>query len=45
MTMEHVMPYVATIIPIYTPGGGVADPTHPAYAIVWLILQLLGVQA
>lgn len=45
MDFITVMPYVASIIPIYTPDGNVADPTHPAYAIVWLILQLLGVQA
>ena len=38
------VPYVATILPIYTPDGGVADPRHPAYAIVWLIGHLLGLQ-
>lgn len=35
-------PFVAEIIPIYTPGGNVADPLHPAYAIVWLLASLLG---
>ena len=34
--------YVAQIIPIYTPTGGIADPLHPSYALVWLILHLLG---
>ena len=37
------VPYVAAILPIYTPDGGVADPTHPTYALVWLICHLLGV--
>ncbi|WP_313546474.1 hypothetical protein [Corynebacterium sp.] len=35
-------PYVAEIIPIYTPSGDVADPYHPAYAAVWLLAYLLG---
>lgn len=39
----NVVPYVATIIPIYTPTGGVADPLHPSYALVYLLLHLLGV--
>lgn len=39
----NLVPYVAQIIPIYTPTGGAADPTHPSYAIVWLVLHLLGV--
>lgn len=39
----NLVPYVATIIPIYTPTGGVADPLHPSYALVWLVLHLLGV--
>ena len=38
----NLVPYVAQILPIYTPGGGVADPTHPAYALVWIILHILG---
>ena len=39
----NLVPYVAQILPIYTPDGGAADPTHPAYALVWIILHLLGV--
>lgn len=38
----NLVPYVATVLPIYTPDGGVADPTHPAYALVWFILHMLG---
>ena len=36
------MPYVAQILPIYTPDGGVADPNHPVYALVWIVLHLVG---
>lgn len=39
----NLVPYVATILPIYTPTGGVADPLHPSYALVYLVLHLLGV--
>ena len=39
----NLVPYVATVLPIYTPDGGVADPNHPAYALVYLVLYLLGV--
>lgn len=39
----NLVPYVATIIPIYTPDGGVADPNHPSYALVYFLLHLLGV--
>lgn len=39
----NLMPYVANILPIYTPDGGVADPLHPTYAIVYIVLHLLGV--
>ena len=38
----NLVPYVAQILPIYTPDGGVADPTHRAYALVWFILHMLG---
>ena len=38
------VPYVAQILPIYTPDGGIADPNHPVYALVWLIGHLLGLQ-
>lgn len=38
----NLVPNVATVLPIYTPDGGVADPNEPAYALVWLILHLLG---
>lgn len=38
----NLVPYVATIAPVYTPDGGVADPTHPVYAIIWLVLHLVG---
>ena len=39
----NLVPYVATVLPIYTPDGGVADPNHPAYFLVWFILHMLGV--
>lgn len=39
----NLVPYVAQILPVYTPDGGVADPNHPAYALIWLVLHLLGV--
>lgn len=39
----NLVPYVANILPIYTPDGNVADPTHPAYALVYMVLHLLGV--
>lgn len=35
-------PFVAEIIPIYTPDGNIADPYHPAYALVYLIAYLTG---
>lgn len=35
-------PYIAEIVPIYTPDGNIADPTHPIYALVWLIAYLAG---
>lgn len=37
-----MMDLVANTLPIYTPDGNVADPNHPLYAIVWIIVQLLG---
>lgn len=40
-----MVPYVAQIIPIYTPNGGVADPHHPVYALIWLISYLLGFES
>lgn len=39
----NLVPYIAQILPISTPDGGVADPLHPSYALVWLVLHLLGV--
>lgn len=39
----NLVPYVAQILPIYTPDGGVADPQHPVYFQVWFILHMLGV--
>lgn len=39
----NLVPYVANISTIYTPDGGVADPYHPSYALVWLVMHLLGV--
>lgn len=39
----NLMPYVATVLPIYTPDGNVADPLHPSYALVYIVLRLLGV--
>lgn len=40
-----MVPYVASIIPIYTPDGAVADPYHPAYALIWLVSYLLGFES
>ena len=39
----NLVPYVAQILPIYTPDSGVADPQHPVYFLVWFILHMLGV--
>ena len=38
----NLVPYIAQILPIYTPDGGVADPQHPVYFLVWFILHMLG---